>query len=158
MVTQYLYATGYCTKFVDFVPMLKPSNLDKSMFLSKGYPPGALFCFYGYNGKEDFNALKGAILTASKSSGTELTVLSRVRSSKVRAITAEFSYVKHLKSRSIVSNKVYNLSCIQQCGTIIQPKHQAASVKNSSRSPKLKFVKNISDDLGTEKKGTGRFK
>ena len=27
--------------FVDFVPMLKPSNLDKSMFLSKGYPPGA---------------------------------------------------------------------------------------------------------------------
>ena len=90
--------------FVDFVPMLKPSNLDKSMFLSKGYPLGASFCFYGYNGKEDFNALKGAILTASKSSGTDLTVLSKVRLSKVRAIA---------------SKKVYNSSCIQQYGTIL---------------------------------------
>ena len=87
--------------FVEFVPMLKLSNLDKSMFLSKGYPPGASFCFYGYNGTEDLNALKKAIMTASKSSGTDLTVLARVRLSKVRAMTAEFLCVKHLKSRSI---------------------------------------------------------
>ena len=104
--------------FVDFVPMLKPSNLDKSMFLSIGYPPGASFCFYGHNGTEYFNALKKGILTASKSSGTDLTVLARVRLSKVGAMTAEFSCVKHLKSRSITSNKVYNSSCIQQRGTI----------------------------------------
>ena len=131
-------------------------SIYMQLFLSKGYPPGAPFRFYGYNGKEDFNALKGAILKASKSSGTDLTVLTRVRLSKVRAMTAEFSCVKHLKTRSIASKKVYNTSCIQQCGTIIQPKHQAASIKNSSRSSKLKFVKNISDNTGTEKKGTGQ--
>ena len=53
--------------------------------------------------------------------------------------------MKHHKTKS--STKSFNDSCIQKYGTIIQPKHQGASVKGSSRSSKLKYVPDLTGTI-----------
>ena len=119
--------------FVDIVSRLKPSQVDLTNCSYMGYPSGASFHFFGFKGEEDTVRLKETLVRAAKVSGTELTVRNRGRPSNLRTLTLEFSCVKHHKTKT-ASSKTFNDACIQQCSTIIQPKHQGASIKGSSRS------------------------
>ena len=123
----------------DFVPKLNPSSMDRTHFLSKNYPSGTSFRFFGYNGKHSNEELIAAVKKSAFASGTRLKSRRRPNPSNSRIETIEFSCVKcHL---SCASSEGYNENCIQQCGTIIQPRHQSGSFKGSSRSSKLKLVK-----------------
>ena len=125
-----------CDNLVDLVPMLNPSSTDISLFIPKSYPNGASFRFHGYNGSKCADQIMTDIKNAATRSGTTLKARRRTRGTKFRKTCIQFSCVKHFLSPS--RDQDYHENCIQQNGTIIQPKHSAASIKGSSRSAKLK--------------------
>ena len=122
----------------DIVPYLNPTEMDKTVFMSKGYPQKASFQFYGFEGIAMKNDLVNELKKAALKGGTPLNFRSRGKMSTHRSHTIEITCGKHLMSKS--SKSSYKEDCIQQCGTIIQPKHQKSSVKGSSRSSWLKHV------------------
>ena len=122
----------------DIIPYLQPSGVEKVLLKSKGYPKNASFQFSGYKGMEMKDDLIKELKSAALKDGTLLNFRSRGKMSKHRALTIEVTCGKHVLSRS--TKTLYKDDCIQQSGTIIQPKHQGSSVKGASRSSKLKHV------------------
>ena len=125
----------------DIVPFLQPNEIERSSFMAKGYPKNSSFCFYPFEGMEMKSNLIDELRKAGLKGGSLLNFRSRGKMSKLRIHTIEVTCAKHLLSRTTKTETMYNDNCIQQCGTIIQPKHQSSSVKGSSRSSKLKHVK-----------------
>ena len=112
----------------DIIPFLKPSDVDKILFQSKGYPKNSSFQFYGYQGLGMKDELIKGLRSAALKDGTVLNFRSRGKMSKQRSHTIEVTCGKHMLSRTTKASH-YKKDCIQQSGTIVQPKHQRSSVK-----------------------------
>ena len=135
---------------VDLVPFLTPSNDSKIDFICKNYPVHASFRFYGYSGSDSATNLLNDVKQAANMHGTHLKGKKRKDKTPNRVESIVFTCVKnHLCS---LGDQQFNENCIQKCGTSIQPKHQANSVKGSSRSAKLKFVSSPTDANKVTKK------
>ena len=133
---------NYPFNLVDIVPFLHPTIQEKSSFVAQEFPNGASFHFYGFDGTEDAGRLIDTIKASAERKGTTLKARSRMRSFQNRKESIEFTCIKHHIYVS-KSKQNFNDKCIQERRTISQPTHQAASIKGSRRSSKLKLVKTI---------------
>ena len=141
-------ASGSCNNLEDFVPMLHPTSAQKILLRAKNYPKSAPFRFYGYPGTASDGELILAIQKAAGKCGTRLKARRQAKSTDLRKESIEFSCIKHHHNKCLGAQD-FQPNSIQQCGTIIQPKHQGCSVKGSSRSAKLKHVKALNTDKNT---------
>ena len=137
-----------CNIIVDFVPMLQPTSSQEASFSSKQYPKGASFRFYGYSGTASSGDLMDAIKKVADKYGTKLKARRPAKLSDSRKESIEFFCVKH-HHNTCLGAQDFQPHYIQQCGTIIQPKHQAHSAKGSIRSAKLKHVKPLNNENNT---------
>ena len=115
----------------DIVPFLQPNEIQKSSFMAKQYPKNSSFCFYPFQGMDMKSNLIDELRKAALKGGSLLNFRSRGKMSKLRLHTIEVTCAKHQLSTTTKTEIMYNDCCIQQCGTIIQPKHQSSSVKGS---------------------------